>query len=232
MSKLIPDRKVCWVDQYGGHHVGVTFVDFDERPVGREDWNSLLFRHKHTGELEWVPEHHLKDYPMEPIPEPGDVGSCSGGASQPAYDGPATDHPKVDFGYPPGIRKFAAGDHGLLTGDEARKRNAELGRELKNLEDWKHGFEAAKKVMPKENWPRETDLAWEEDREKDMLGQRIHVLTMEDRLKLEEASARRAEKIARIKAMEESLAKWQPVKPKLSDLYRGNQTLCIGVMPE
>ncbi|GEM_PF-5832263 len=188
MSKLIPDRTVCWKDQYQGWHVGVTFLNDGLR---EGDESTTLVRHKHTGELEWVPHCWLSDYPMEPIPEPGDVGSCSGGAS-----------------------------------------NYSACMELKNLEDWKQSFEAAKKVMPKENWPRETDLAWEEDREKDMLGQRIHVLTMEDRLKLEEASARRAEKIARIKAMEESLAKWQPVKPKLSDLYRGNQTLCIGVMPE
>lgn len=66
--KLVEDRKVCWQDQYEGWHVGVTFLR-DGRPV--RGGEGTLVRHKHTGELEMVNDHWLKDYPMEPIPEPG-----------------------------------------------------------------------------------------------------------------------------------------------------------------
>lgn len=66
--KLIEDRKVCWQDQYQGWHVGVTFLRGGmEVRRGKE----TLVRHKHTGELEMVNSNWIKDYPMEPIPEPG-----------------------------------------------------------------------------------------------------------------------------------------------------------------
>lgn len=204
--KLVEDRKVCWQDQYEGWHVGVTFLR-DGRPV--RGGEGTLVRHKHTGELEMVNDHWLKDYPMEPIPEPG---------VETPGENPFPNH--ISEGFAEAIEKARA--KGLLTGDEARKRNAEPGVKATYDIDWKKSginmrdhdpydegswdgeYHAEQKTLvPGSASPRATD----------MLGGRTHVLLEEELVKLHE-----------------SLAKIKPVKPRLSDLYRETQHLCIGLL--
>ena len=247
MSKLVPDRKVCWQDQYGGWHVGVTFTDCDGQPVENDKGYNCLVRHKHTGEIEWIPHRYLSNYPMEPIPEPGkdsivdqllekDRQGCEDMAEaminrfrqdKIPEPGEAPHTPPLPWVHEP-HREDVVWPTDLLTLPEPN-------RLLESL------------------WPRKTDLAWEEDCEKDILGPGSHVLSPDDRSKLEEAIKCRAEKFARVRAMEESLARWKPVNmqqqkdpvvecdwltkvesriPKLEDLYREPQTYCIGVPPK
>jgi len=78
MIKVMTGRRLCWVGSDGGWKVGTSMhVEGSVRPIGDGEGN-VLIRHKHTGELEYVPLSHLKDYPMEPIPEPGVADATMG----------------------------------------------------------------------------------------------------------------------------------------------------------
>ena len=70
-------RLVTWIGLDGGNKVG-RVVKLYMRDIRRTmfDGNSpttvecVLVKHSHTGELEFVPESKLSDYPREPIPQP------------------------------------------------------------------------------------------------------------------------------------------------------------------
>lgn len=62
-----------WTDDNGAIHVGTLARTKDGNHINRitsSKENAFLFKHSHTGELEWVPCHRLTFYPSDPIPDP------------------------------------------------------------------------------------------------------------------------------------------------------------------